>query len=346
MSSLIHMYFNGFFVFVVVFSLMFGGAPPYAEATDFGTPPLVQETAIGALAWIEPKSRVIKVGAPNMLDGARVERLDVQEGDVVTKGQVLGTFSTYERNRAALEVAKANLGLAKANLARVQSGSKESDIVSQRQAIQSLKARESAAEENFLRIEMLHTQRVASKAEYDLAKSERDSLIAQRKAAEATLISIEQVHPDDIEVAKAQVLVAEAELEVAKANLDMSTIISPLDGMVITIYARASEAIGDFGILDLADLSVMDAVAEVDENNILSIRKGQRAEVSIPVLDYKFSGVVREVGRQIKRNSVLDFDSNQMLDTRVFEVRIQLDEVHNDISSRLINKKARARFHP
>lgn len=301
---------------------------------------------IGALAWIEPKSRVLKIGAPNPLEGARVARLDVEEGDLVQKGQILGVFSTYDRNKSSYEAAEANLKLALATLEKVKTGNRKSDILSQKQTVVSLRVDEDAAKKEFLRLENLYQAQLSSKSQYDIAKANYGRLSAQRKAAEASLESLENVRPDDLVIAESQVSVARSEVDVAKANLDLSAIIAPIDGTIITIYARSSESVGDNGILDIADLNVMDAVAEVDENDILRVQKGQKAKISIPGLEDEFDGVVREVGGQIKRNSVLDFNSSQILDTRVVEVRIELDRSQNGITGRLINKKARARIIP
>ncbi|MBL8641862.1 MAG: HlyD family efflux transporter periplasmic adaptor subunit [Alphaproteobacteria bacterium] len=301
---------------------------------------------IGALAWIEPKSRVLKIGAPNPLEGARVARLDVGEGDLVQKGQILGVFSTYDRNKSSYEAAEANLKLALATLEKVKTGNRKSDILSQKQTVVSLRVDEDAAKKEFLRLENLYQAQLSSKSQYDTAKANYGRLSAQRKAAEASLESLENVRPDDLAIAESQVSVARSEVDVAKANLDLSAIIAPIDGTIITIYARSSESVGDNGILDIADLNVMDAVAEVDENDILRVQKGQKAKISIPGLENEFDGVVREVGGQIKRNSVLDFNSSQILDTRVVEVRIELDRSQNGITGRLINKKARARIIP
>lgn len=301
---------------------------------------------VGALGWIVPKSRVLKIGSPNMLEGARVMHLVVNEGDQVKKGQILGYFSTYLKNKGTYEMAKASLALAQANLEKVLSGSKESDIQSQIQMVQSLKASEDAANNEFQRVQKLYQEKMTSKSQYDAAIANRNSLSAQRKSAEETLESLKTVRPEDVAIAKAQVAVSESELKVAKANLLLSTITAPIDGTILTIYAHDPEAVGDEGVLDIADLDVMDVMAEIDENDILKIEKGRKAEISIPGMEVALTGTIRDIGGQIKRNSVLDFSSRQRLDTRVMEIRIELDGSQNQITRRLINKKVRVKILP
>lgn len=302
---------------------------------------------IGGLAFIEPKSRIIKLGAPNMMEGTRVEELYIGEGDEVQKGQVIGVFSTYTKNKAALEVAEANLVLVKTDLSKVKSGNKQSDISAQKQTVQSIQAEENAALKEFNRIEALYKQQLVSKSRYDVAMAEMESTIARRKAAEESLSSLKSVRPVDVMIAENKVKVAESELSVAKANLDLSTIVAPIAGTILTIYAHNGEAVRDLGVLDLGDLSVIDAVTEIDENDILKMVKGQKAEVRITGLDKAIAGHVREIGGQIKRNSLLDSaDPSRMLDTRVLEVRIELEQEQNNLLRRLINKKARAVIFP
>jgi HlyD family secretion protein len=298
---------------------------------------------VGGLAWIEPKSRVIKLGVPNVLEGSRVEEMHIKEGDVVKKGQVLGIFSTYSKNKASLEVAESNLDLAKADLTRVKAGNKKADISAQDQSVQSLRANEQSAIKEFQRLDKLYSEQIASKSQFDVAKANMDRAVAERRSSEETLSSLKSVRPDDVVIAEAKVSVATSEVAVAKASLDLSTIVAPIDGTILTVYARNGESVGDLGILDMADLDVIDAVTEVDENDILKIEKGQRAEVKITGLDIAVAGTVREIGGQIKRNSLLDSaDPSKMLDTRVFEVRIELNKEQNNLVSRLTNKKARA----
>lgn len=303
-------------------------------------------TNVGGLARIEPKSRVITLGAPNVMEGARIETLTIDEGDQVKKGQVLGFFSTYAKNKATLDVAEANLAVAKADLVKVESDSRKRDIAAQERIVESLKAAEISSIKEFKRIADIFHQGLSSQSRYDVTKADMDAATSKRKSAEETLQSMKQGLPDDIAIAKSRVQVSQSELAVAKANVDLSMVIAPIDGTVLTIYSRSGEAVGDSGILDIADLSVMDAVIEVDENDILKVKKGNKADVEITGFEAPVSGVVREIGGQIRRNALLDNQQTQRLDTRIVEVRIELDKSQNERLSHLVNKKVRARIYP
>lgn len=338
-------FYRGLFLGVMAAFLL---AHPWSTAKGQGAADagLAESPYVGALARLEPSSRIIRLGAPNLLEGARIEQLLVKEGDLVKKGQVLGTFSTHARHSANYKVAVSNLHLAKANLRKVVSGNTQGDILSQKNSVISLKAKEIAAGEEFERIKSLYERGVVSKSKYDNALAEKDRSVADRKAAEAKLTSVSNVRPEDIEIAEAEVQVAQNEIDVAKANVELSTIIAPVDGTILSVYARGGESVGDEGILDLANLDEMDAVAEVDEDDILKIHVGQRAEIFVPGISHPFKGVVREFDGQIKRNTVLDFDKNRMLDTRIIDVRVGLEKEQIGPLKQLVNKRVRVRILP
>lgn len=120
--------------------------------------------------------------------------------------------------------------------------------------------------------------------------------------------------------------VAAARLAGARAELALSTVKSPIAGQVLDIYARASERVGEDGILELGDTSVMYAVAEVYETDIGRVRRGQRATVSSPALAETLTGTVEQIGLKIGKKDVLSTDPVADADARVVEVKILLDQ--------------------
>lgn len=305
-----------------------------------------QTAYIGALAWVEPSSRILRISTPSMVEGGKVDELYVKEGQTVQKGEVMGVFATYAKSKASYDVAEANLNLAKANLEKVKLGNKSSDILSQKQRVDSLRAAEISAAAEYNRIAKLYVSDLVSKSQHDAAKAEKDRTKSERLAAESTLTSVRTVRPDDIKIAESEVKAKEAELNLAQTNVDLAMIVAPIDGTVLTIHTRSGEAVGDLGILDLADLNSIDAVAEVDERDILRVKVGQSAEALIDTLSAPVPGKVREIGGQVKRNAILDSNPSQPLDTRIIEVRIELDPKYNDKLKHMINMKIKARITP
>lgn len=75
----------------------------------------------------------------------------------------------------------------------------------------------------------------------------------------------------------------------------------------------------------MGDTSIMYAVAEVYETDIGSVRIGQRARVSSPVLHQPLDGVVEKIGNLIFKNDILNVDPAADADARIVEVRVRLE---------------------
>jgi HlyD family secretion protein len=140
------------------------------------------------------------------------------------------------------------------------------------------------------------------------------------------LNSVAEVRPTDVRQAQEQVRVAMANLQKAKADFDNSIVRSPVDGQVLTIHTKENESVSSDGIMELGQTSQMYAVAEVDENLIARVRLGQRALIRSEAFPGELTGVVRQISQKVGKNNITSTDPADKQDTRVVEVRIQLDD--------------------
>lgn len=97
-------------------------------------------TAVSALGRLEPQGEVIRLSAPSTAQGARVEQLLVKEGERVRAKEVVAVLDNRDRASAALEQAKGQLEIARANLAKVKAGAQTGEIQAQKAAIARLEA--------------------------------------------------------------------------------------------------------------------------------------------------------------------------------------------------------------
>lgn len=107
------------------------------------TPPATEAPAIRAvtaLGRIEPEGEVIQLAPPPDLGGTRIGQLLVKQGDRVAAGQTIAILDHYNRSAAALEVAREDVKVARANLAIVQAGAKTGEIQAQEATIKRLQA--------------------------------------------------------------------------------------------------------------------------------------------------------------------------------------------------------------
>ncbi|WP_013334434.1 ABC exporter membrane fusion protein [Gloeothece verrucosa] len=86
---------------------------------------------IAALGYLEPRGEVIKLSAPALMEGTRVDQLLVKRGDLVKKGQVIAILDNYARLQAALTQAQAQVEIAQSRLAQTKAGAKKGEIAAQ-----------------------------------------------------------------------------------------------------------------------------------------------------------------------------------------------------------------------
>ena len=95
---------------------------------------------VTALGRLEPQGEVINLSAPLNLDGDRVAKLLVKEGDKVKAGDVIAILDSQKRLQDALLQAKEQVRMGIAKLAQVQAGAKTGEIQAQEATIARLQS--------------------------------------------------------------------------------------------------------------------------------------------------------------------------------------------------------------
>lgn len=220
---------------------------------------------------------------------ARVASLEVEEGDDVVEGQLLLSL-----DRSQVEAAR----------------SRAQALLSQ--------ARAQAAE---TRANLLQAQRA-----FDRTRTlyERDSVlvsIQQLEDAETTL----EVARANLEAAEYGVQQAEASLEEADDQLSKTSFRAPISGRVTRLNVEEGETVvvGTMNnpgslILTISDLSVVEAVVQVDETDVPELSLGDSARVKIDAFpETTFTGRVTEIGnsailppasQQGSQDAAIDFE--------------------------------------
>lgn len=148
----------------------------------------------------------------------------------------------------------------------------------------------------------------------------------QVEQANATLDQVEEVRPVDVQVAQVQVDQAIAAAKQAKASLDQAYVKAPQDGVVMKIHTYAGEVVSSTdGIVELGQLSQMDAVAEVYQSDFSKVKVGQKALITSDSFPGTLVGTVTRTGWQIQRQNVVNTDPSANIDSRVAEVHVALN---------------------
>jgi HlyD family secretion protein len=123
-----------------------------------------------------------------------------------------------------------------------------------------------------------------------------------------------------------RVAIARANLARARAELVRARITSPVAALVVDIHARPGERIGPEGLLELARVDRMYAIAEVYETDVGRVHAGQRARAHSPALTGPLSGRVEWVRPKVEKQDEIGTDPAARKDARVVEVKVLLDD--------------------
>lgn len=238
--------------------------------------------------------RAVDISADVM---GRIIELNVEEGDDVTAGDTLLRIDPSQLE-AAVSRSQATLSQARAQAAQQRA--------------------------NLLRAER-DNNRTAS-------LWGRDSTLVSRQQVEDAATNLE-VARALFEAAEFGVSQAEAALEEAQDQLDKTVIQAPMSGKVTRLNVEAGETvvIGTMNnagslILTISDLSVVEAVMEVDETDVPEISMGDSAVLELDAFpDRTFTGKVTEIGNSAIRPPSQTAGTGQAAAID-FEVVVTLDD--------------------
>jgi HlyD family secretion protein len=305
-----------------------------------------EENAVACLGRIEPQDDVLSL-TPPYFEGRpqRVLELKVKENDQVHAGQLLAILDGKGQLETSLRRAEARADLARARLARVKSGAKQSDISAQRAEVAQLETRLENARTEYQRYERLRQTTDVSSSDLDARQLAVQTTERQLEGAQDRLKSILEVPQADVDVAESELRVALSEVAHARTELNSSAVVNaPANGRILRIYAYPGAEAGTRGLLDLGKTDSMYVVAEVYETDIGRVHLGQRATVTSDLFPGSISGDVETVGTTIAKADVLPLDPVAFADARIFRVYVHLQD--GDRVSGFINGKVNVVIRP
>lgn len=301
-----------------------------------------------ALGRLEPLGRVVEVAASEGGGNARIQSIEVEEGQRVEAGSVLAVLDHEARLKAELESCQRRLDQAKARLRQAEriaeSGHDES--VS---AVRIAEITIERAQNDLRKISRLYRSQAASQEEHDNAR--RDVEVAERtlEANRARLIrfsAVEGQDPVDVQVAREEVAVSEANVAEARERLRQAYVLAPMRGTVLTVRLRSGEYVGNRPILDMGATDRMTARAEAYESIVRRLNAGQAVILRSPALDAPLKGTLDTVSSVVRRQSIVDALPAANTDARVVEVVVRLDPESSRIAGRFVGLQVRAEFLP
>ena len=216
------------------------------------------------------------------LVAGRILELPVEEGGVVTQGQVLAVLDSrdYVLRR---DEAQAALGVAQAQRDLMVAGSRDEDIRRARAQVREAQAAADAAAADFQRVEKVFAQSSATEKQRDDARAMADRTSASLAAAQEQLDRLVKGHREQ-EIRGAQAAMDQAAARLAQAEKAVADcqVTAPRDGTVTVKVREAGEFVN--AGLPLVTLSRLDEVwlsLYVPEDRLFRVKLGAPVTVKL-----------------------------------------------------------------
>jgi len=244
--------------------------------------------SVVATGKIEPLTKVeVKSKASGI-----VEKLLVDAGDRVKAGQVLAELDK-EQLQAAVGEAQANLEAAEAGKQAAEATYQKNIVDAQGPDVPFLKSDMERAQSSYKQ------GLIALNAMQDAEKNYQLALNRQVSAQRNVLVSKAGVAQADAEIAQSKAALANA-----SENLQYATIVSPIDGEVLSRDVEVGDAVSSILVLGsqatlvmtLGDTSEVYVKGQVDESDIGKVYLGQPARIVVESFkDRAFQGRVTKI---------------------------------------------------
>jgi HlyD family secretion protein len=258
---------------------------PIPVTTEKATRRTISET-VSATGKIQPETEV-KISpevAGEIIELPVVDGKEIKKGDLLVKIRPDSYKAQLEQQQAAISTAESVSGQQQAAVQKAEQDLKQAKDLYQKKLIS-------------------QTEMLAAQTTYDSAKA----------MYESGLHSIEG---------------AKASSSQARDQLSKTTIYSPLDGVVTVLNSKLGErvvATNQFAgteVMRVADLNHMQAVVDVNENDVVHVKIGDSATIAIDAYgERKFKGTVEQIANTGKTTG-----TGTQEEVTNFEVKIRLED--------------------
>lgn len=285
-------------------------------------------TVVSGTGQIKPKTYV-NLGATAM---GRITHLYVKEGDHVKRGQLVATVENVAQE-AQVAGQEAAISAARTDISSYVAAEKTAEA-----NVQHAQADLEQKKLDWDRAQGLYKAGIMAKQDYDAKKAAYDTDVASLAQSQAQL-NQSKAQTDS---ARGHLNTQVATLRANKNALALTQAIAPFDGVVTNEPVREGETVVE-GIqntegstfMTIADMSVVTAEVKVDETDIVNIKIGQPADVTVDAIPGKvFKGHVTLVGDQALLRSTGVATSQSTTGTeeaKDFKVVVTLDQPSDEL---------------
>ena len=252
----------------------------------------------------------------------RIEKMNLHEGQHVTKGELLYTLSTPELN-AKLQQAEAAKNAATALDQKALAGARIQQIEAARNLWQKAQAGRVLSQRTFERVKTLYEQGVVAAQKFDEAEANYQAMVASEAAAKAQYeLALDGASKEDKEVAAAQVQQAEGAINEVESYISDAMVYSPVDGEISSIIAEQGELVGSgYPVVSIIDTTDIWATFNVKETLLPKIKIGGKMVAYIPALDRDIEFEIRYISVQADFATWSATRTQGSFDIRTFAVK-------------------------
>ena len=280
-------------VLLLIISLIVAGKreKPIPVTTEKAVRRTILQT-VSATGKVQPETevRISPEVAGEIIELPVEDGMQVKKGDLLLKIKPDSYKALLEQQEAAISAAKATNLQQKATMLKT--------------------------EHDLRRSKDLFEKKLISDQEYNAAEAASD---VAKNTYESSVHEIER---------------AQASSSQARDQLSKTTIYSPMDGTVTILNSKLGErlvATNQFAgtdVMRVADLTHMQAVVDVNENDVVNVKLGDKANIKIDAYgDRKFKGVVQQIANTGKTTG-----TGTQEEVTNFEVKIRVD--NHDVALR------------
>ncbi len=318
---------GGSAIFLVVVTGAFLGSTRSRNSVQARGIPSNSATATVAFASpgrVEGASETTQLGAA--ADGI-LKAVYVKEDQFVKRGTLLGEIACDDL-QASLQTAIAEADGARQSRIRILRGARDEE---KKIAGEKTAAARATFEEAKSRLEMqraLYQREQVSRATFEQAVRDLGVADANLRAAVRTeeLLAAPPLEEDKAR-ADADVLAAEGRVRTAQERIGKCSIVAPIDGTILRVYARRGESFSTVTprpLFSLADTSSRHIKAEIDERDVDKVSIGQKVVIQADALDGKrLNGSVVRISAMMGRKSISTGDPSDKSDRDILEAHCQ-----------------------
>ena len=321
---------GGSAIFLVIVAGAFLGSTRSRNSVQARGIPSDSATATVAFASpgrVEGASETTQVGAA--ADGI-LKAVYVKEDQFVKRGTLLGEIACDDL-QASLQTAIAEADGARQTRTRLLRGARDEE---KKIATEKTAAARATFQEAKSRLDMqraLYQREQVSRATYEQAVRDLGVADANLQAAVRTeeLLAAPPLEEDKAR-ADAEVAAADGRVRTAQERIGKCSIVAPIDGTVLRVYARRGESFSTVSprpLFSLADTSSRHIKAEIDERDVDKVSIGQKVVIQADALDGKrLNGSVARISAMMGRKSISTGDPSDKSDRDILEAVIDLKD--------------------